>query len=188
MKINYKIELLSEWHIGSGLDAGPVADAIVLKDEDNLPYIPGKTIKGLLRDSLQEMAEVGRIKQDIINKIFGWQEKDAKGSVIRSYNGNAFFSDAELPEMQRKEIIANNLAKYLYRTISSTKINDKGTAEEKSLRTIEVCVPLTLEGYIETEIENADSIFQQAFKWTRYLGMKRNRGLGRCKFILTEKQ
>ena len=50
-ELTYKIEMLSDWHIGfQGLDSATDADAFVLKDEKQLPYIPGKTIKGLLRD------------------------------------------------------------------------------------------------------------------------------------------
>ena len=187
MKIKYKIEILSDWHIGSGLDGGADADAIMLKDEDKLPFIPGKTIKGLLRDSLNEIISVGKINQQKVNEIFGWEEKDKKGNVIRTHSGKIFFSNAELTEEEKKEIKADNLTEHLYRNIASTKINAKGIAEDKSLRVMEVCIPLTLEAYIETDIVNADQIIEKAFKWTRYLGMNRNRGLGRCKFILTEK-
>ena len=33
-------------------------------------------------------------------------------------------------------------------------------------------------------IKNAANVLAVAFKWTRNLGVNRNRGLGRCKFIL----
>ena len=188
MKIKYKIEILSEWHIGSGLDAGADADAMLLKDENNLPFIPGKTIKGLLRDSLNEIESVGKIKITEINNIFGWEEKDKSGNVIKTHSGNVFFSNAELPENEKNEIISNNLTTHLYKNIASTRIDKRGIAKDKSLRIMEVCIPLTLEGEIETNVENADEVFLTAFKWTRYIGVNRNRGLGRCKFILTEKQ
>lgn len=45
--LNIKIEFFSPWHCGSGLSAGADADSLVIKDTNGLPYIPGKTIKGL---------------------------------------------------------------------------------------------------------------------------------------------
>jgi CRISPR/Cas system CMR subunit Cmr4 (Cas7 group RAMP superfamily) len=48
-------ELQSYWHIGDGKQAGVYADALVRKD-NGLPYIPGKSINGLLRDAFT-MAE-----------------------------------------------------------------------------------------------------------------------------------
>jgi len=182
MKINYKIELLSDWHVGSGLDSGADADSVVLKDDKNLPYIPGKTIKGLLKDSLNEICDVSaNIKIEEVNTIFGYSVENDK-----SYEGNIFFSNAELSKIEKDEIHSNKLSSQLYKNIASTKIKKNGVAKKNSLRTMEVCIPLTLTGNIETEIENAEEIINYAFKWTRSLGVNRNRGLGRCKFS-TEK-
>ncbi|MBK8390620.1 MAG: hypothetical protein IPL23_15620 [Saprospiraceae bacterium] len=46
MELKYKIEILSEWHIGSGLGAGAETDAEILKDYQGLPYIPERPLKG----------------------------------------------------------------------------------------------------------------------------------------------
>ena len=51
MKI--EIKLYSFWSVGSG-KVGCSLDSIVLRDKDNLPYIPGRTFKGLLRDAYNE--------------------------------------------------------------------------------------------------------------------------------------
>jgi CRISPR/Cas system CSM-associated protein Csm3 (group 7 of RAMP superfamily) len=177
MEIRYKIEFLSDWHIGSGLDAGADADNIVLKDENNLPYIPGKTLKGLLKDALNEMANVGKVKKELIDKIFGGVTEN--GSTIA---GKAFFKDAVLPENEQKEIIENNLSDLLYRNIASTKINKKGVAEKNSLRTIQVTIPAVMYSNIilKEDITGAEELFEKAFKWLRYIGVNRNRGLGKC--------
>ena len=55
MNMDYKIEFFSNWHCGSGLAAGADVDALVIKDKDGLPYVPGRTIKGLLRDAATEL-------------------------------------------------------------------------------------------------------------------------------------
>lgn len=178
MTINYKIELLSDWHCGAGFNAGAGADDTVIKDENGLPYIPGKTIKGLLRNSLLEINEVqGNKYQSAINIIFG---KMIEGR--NSESGHAFFSNAEIHKDQQKEIISNQLTPMLYRNITSTAIEKNGLAKKGSLRVKEVCMPLTLEGEIAGLDVTHEDILIKAFQWTRHLGANRNRGLGRCHF------
>lgn len=193
MKINYKIEMLSDWHVGSGLDAGSDVDVLVLKDEDNLPYIPGKTIKGLLKDALKDMIEVQGelIPQKQIDNIFGYvKEKNKDDNSTqendndRPIHGTAFFSNATIKDPERQEIFNNNLTDFIYRNIASTQIDDKGVAENKSLRVMQVCIPLTLKAYI-SDVKDVE-LFEKAFKWQRHLGVNRNRGLGRCKFSIIE--
>jgi len=178
MEIKYKIEFLSDWHIGSGLDAGADADNIVLKDANNLPYIPGKTLKGLLKDALNEIASVGKVKKDMIDSLFGGTGKDKS-----TFSGKAFFNDAVLPEDEQKEISQNNLSEFLYRNIASTSINERGVAKKNSLRTMQVTLPAVLHSSIilKESVPDAEQLFEQAFKWLRYAGVNRNRGLGRCK-------
>ncbi|MBK8390619.1 MAG: hypothetical protein IPL23_15615 [Saprospiraceae bacterium] len=48
---------------------------------------------------------------------------------------------------------------------------------------MEVCMPLTLEGSIKVHAGDEEKI-KLAAKWVRHIGINRNRGLGRCKFIL----
>lgn len=179
--MNYKIQLLSHWHTGSGLSAGAESDAEVLKDDNDLPFIPGKTIKGLLKDALEEMPNMD---EKIIQAIFGYEEKDKNEKVIRTHKGKAFFSNATLGKAEREEITPK-MADFLFRNVSSTKINKNGVAENKSLRTMEVCMPVVLEGEISgLEDENEQKAMTNALKWVRHLGVNRNRGLGRCKFIV----
>lgn len=52
MNIHYKITFHTYWHCGSGLASGADADLLVIKDKDGLPYVPGKTIKGLIKEAV----------------------------------------------------------------------------------------------------------------------------------------
>jgi len=176
MELTYKLTFLSDWHCGSGLSGGAEADATVIKDDRNLPYIAGKTIKGLLKEALEDMAEVNKCAKDVINAIFG----------IEAYDNNdkkAFFSNATLSKDEQKDITPA-LSDFLYHNIASTQIKANSTAKENSLRVIEVCIPIALEGKI-TEIASQEQIdlLTNALKWVRHLGVNRNRGLGRCKFV-----
>ncbi|AEI50676.1 RAMP superfamily CRISPR-associated protein [Runella slithyformis] len=190
MELTYKITFLSDWHCGSGLSGGAEADATVIKDDRNLPYIAGKTIKGLLKEALEEMYEVKPdTKEKIcIDELLGYEIKDEKTKkVIETKSGIAFFSNATLPK-EEKEDITPVLSDFLYRNIASTQIEKNGTAKDNSLRVMEVCIPITLEGRItgiasEKQIE----LLTNALKWVRHLGVNRNRGLGRCKFEITPK-
>jgi CRISPR/Cas system CSM-associated protein Csm3 (group 7 of RAMP superfamily) len=172
MTLEYNLTFLSDWHCGSGLSGGAEADAVVIK-ERNLPYVPGKTIKGLIREAMHEISEVHA----------GVSESDIKSILETSDDTqSAYFSNAELPEAEQNEI-SDELSHFLYRNISSTKIDKRGTAEQGTLRVKEVTMPLTLEGKI-SGIQTDEQVekLKMALLWVRCLGVNRNRGLGRCKF------
>lgn len=174
-KIEYEITFHSDWHCGSGLAAGTDVDALVIKDKDGLPFVPGKTIKGLLR----EAAEVIGGKE--MNDIFG-KESEQMSAL--------FFSNAVMREEERKAIITSKIDKYMYRSISSTAIDDAGIAKDNSLRRVQVTVPCVLQGEIVVMSEDLDNrmgeleeLFGKAFQYVKRLGVGRNRGLGRCTII-----
>lgn len=176
--IKYKVTFLSNWHVGSGLGAGAETDAECLKNTDGLPYIPGKTIKGLLKDACHDIAEVNadKISKDNITEIFG---KDAT-KTENSKAGSVFFGNANISKDESQEIIDNGLQNFLFKNVSSTAIDEKtGVATKNSLRSMEVCMAISLEGSIEIEEKHQDSI-KLAAKWLRHIGVNRNRGLGRC--------
>jgi CRISPR/Cas system CSM-associated protein Csm3 (group 7 of RAMP superfamily) len=177
--IKYTITFLSEWHIGSGLGAGAELDATVLKDKDGLPYVPGKSIKGLIRQAADEISSMPhqKINNQTIIEIFGQKADDKE---TESTKANSFFSNALMLDDEKEEIIKNQLQDYLYKTFARTKIDDNGIAVDHSLRTIEVCVPIQLEGSIEIEEKHEKAIIM-TLKWVRAMGVNRNRGLGKCK-------
>ncbi|KAF0208381.1 MAG: hypothetical protein FD171_864 [Actinobacteria bacterium] len=50
------IDMLSDWHIGSGAGRPGDVDRLVRRDADGLPYLPGKTLAGILRDGCELVA------------------------------------------------------------------------------------------------------------------------------------
>lgn len=165
--MKYSITFLDYWHLGSGLSAGSRLDNTVVKDDNGIAFVPGKTIKGLLR----EMAEI--VDNEFASKHFGTEGTS---------QGLCYFSNASSDESTKQEISKNNLQHYLYDTISSTKIGENGIADNGSLREIEVVVPLTLYGEIE-HCEDEETM-SKVMKMVKRMGLNRNRGLGRCKFEL----
>lgn len=185
MNIKYEIQFHADWHCGSGLAAGADLDALVVKDENGLPFIPGKTIKGLFREAIEDfMSFEGKTEIDeksAFVKNFGYfDDKEQKE------RGEAFFTNAELPENERKAIVANDAARFLYRSILSTAIDENGLAIEHSLRKMQVVVPCTLIGEIQNVSQEIKSEIVKAAKYIKRLGQNRNRGLGRCTIKITE--
>ena len=86
-----EFKLSSYWHIGSGTGADAVVDAVVARDGDGLPVIPGRTIKGLLRDAMQMATLSNCVKQERVEKWFG--SALACGHEARNANENSVGED-----------------------------------------------------------------------------------------------
>lgn len=173
--IKYTIEFFSHWHCGSGQAAGADVDALVIKDRLGLPYVPGKTIKGLLRDA----AMILGTQKELIDKIFG---------VSGMQDGEAYFGNATLTKAESSYIVQERLVPYLYHSFSSTAIDEDGIALNNSLRKTETVVPCKLEGFILNVPENqeCEHILVDAMKYIKRIGTGRNRGFGRCDFSVVD--
>jgi len=191
MEFKYQIKMLSDWHTGSGLDSATNANSLVKKDDHGQPYIPGKTIKGLIKDAVEDMIEVGQAKEEALIRIFGKLKKDVDPNIDEnqvSHSGVAFFSNVKISDLEAQEIKTNNLTPFLYRNIASTAIGANGVAEGKSLRVTEVTTPLNLQGYISNLNQDDCDLLNKAVLLVRRLGVNRNRGLGRCKVTVLKKE
>lgn len=153
----YKVEMYSDWHCGSGLASGADADAVVVKDKDGLPYVPGRTLKGLVSEAM-----------------------DVICGKENSLPSGMFFSDAVLQDDLRERIVSESLAPFLYRNVSATKMTKEGVNEEGSLRTVEVAVPCIMYARILDVPEGNLDRLKNALKFVKRLGYNRHRGLGRC--------
>lgn len=182
--IKFNITFYSDWHCGSGLAAGADVDSLVVKDKYGLPFVPGKTIKGLVRESVEDYCFFsGKSVDEKIKEAFGFSDnKD------NSLQGCLFFTNAELPPLERNEIISHNAQQFLYRKIASTKIDDSGIAEDNTLRKMEVVVPCTVEGKILDVPDEIKEIIISSFDMIKRLGQNRNRGLGRCRIDIAGKE
>lgn len=173
--IKYEIEFFSNWHCGAGLAAGADVDALVIKDKNGLPYIPGRTIKGLLR----EAADILNDDKQTINMVFGVSGNDENHTV-----GASFFSNAVLFETERRYMQEHHLQDYLFETFASTKIDENGIAQDHSLRKIQTVVPCKLEGEILNVPDSTVPMIDEAMRYIKRLGTGRNRGYGRCKITI----
>jgi CRISPR-associated protein Csm3 len=87
-KINIKAELevVTGLHIGDSSDnveIGGVDNPVVRRTVDNIPYIPGSSLKGKIRSLLEQIAgsaEVGGNKE--INDLFGFAKDNMPSKII----------------------------------------------------------------------------------------------------------
>lgn len=177
--IAYTLTFFSNWHCGSGQAAGADVDELVIKDQQGMPYIPGRTMKGLLRDAADLLVKYDRLDKDIVSIMFG--HDDHGNHEEATTLGQLFFSNAELSSDEREAIISQNLTRYLYQSIASTAIGDNGIAKDLSLRKIQTVVPCKLQGTICNVPDDITDKVEEMTMLVKHLGLGRSHGLGRCK-------
>lgn len=172
--INYKITFLDFWHLSSGLSGGAKMDSGVIKDSDGFPFVPAKTLKGVLREVANAHSE--HFSSDFINSCFG--EEVQENRVPKE--GICHFSNANLSDSTKIQL--QNLTRFLYAKIASTAIDENfGSAKNGSLREIEVVKPISLYGTIHNIPALHNQSMQNLLKSLKQMGLNRNRGLGRLK-------
>lgn len=180
MDIQYKIEFFSNWHCGSGLAAGADVDALVVKDTNGLPYVPGRTIKGLLREAAYELNQYAKENHSsLLAEIFGISGDETPTTSDKTRTGKVFFEDANIAEGDA--IVKARLTSHLFQSFSSTAIDENGIAKGNLLRRIETVVPCTLVGSILNVPDGGEDLLKEAMRMVKRMGTGRNRGYGRCK-------
>lgn len=192
-----KIKLTSDWHIGSGSGIPGDIDSLVQKDKDGIPYIPAKTLTGILRDAcelvsfgLDDGAENG-VWQQWVNYLFGEQPALAKEATekeplpaalsIRA----AYFSQPLIEVLNDKPSVTNALT-FVKPGISIDTESD--CTKDDFLRFEEVVRGgAILEAKCELNLPTNKQQQQTAYallvagtKFVERLGAKRRRGTGKC--------
>lgn len=177
--INITIRFFSQWHCGSGTSAGADVDELVVKDKNGVPYIPGKTLKGLIREATEDYVSFSSQSEalgTLLAETFGKE----LGETPEQTAGCAHFGNAVLEGTEYEAIVENHAQQYMYDKITTTAIDDDGIAKDHSLRSMEVVLPCTLYASITGVPENLADILSESFGMIKRMGQKRNRGLGRC--------
>jgi CRISPR/Cas system CSM-associated protein Csm3 (group 7 of RAMP superfamily) len=192
--LSYQIEFFSYWHASSGLTGGTYADLLVNRSREGLPYIPGRTLKGLLREAAETICALQPelISKAFVSSVFGQAPDDKDLEEERpTQEAAAFFTNAYLSRHLSQEIVKQKDQAYLFAVLASTAIDGKkGVAKNGTLRQLEVSVPLTLYAAIEQfpEEPGYPEMMQHCMNWIKRMGLNRSRGLGRCQFSLLTPQ
>lgn len=193
MSHQLKIDIQSYWHPGTGSGRGSDVDAVTHRDRDGLPLLPGKTLKGILRDAVSRWEQFTKTNNapSLAEQLFG-----AGADADEKWSGSVRVSDAVLADDIRYYLLEDkNLVTGLYRSIHATAIeHDTGTAVNKSLRGIEVVVPLTLYATLDEapnaphKVTNWQKTIEQSLGLIQAIGAHRTRGLGRAVVTLEAKK
>lgn len=173
----------SEWLIAGGSSTLGSSDMAPLLDAEQLPTIPGRTLRGLLRESVAMIDDCSPPTQHA-DRLFGVRKNgddrlDAGDGSIRI--GNALLVDAIASECFEPARRAD-----LFVTIKRTALDaETRTARTGSLREMEVAIA-GLELVADVDAATRDDLELLAFSCglLRSLGHSRSRGLGRCRFEL----
>lgn len=194
------IQLQSYWHAGGGRGGGSVVDAVVHRDLTGLPDLPGRHIKGLLRDALERADAYGWSGfKGLAQHLFGDRPEEAGRRAKEPQPGCLRVTDARLPDdlvvwLGRDDKSGGkHLVPHLFRNLHATAVeHDTGTAKDKSLRATEVVVPLTLYSRVEPipsreppPVGWADRL-SGVLPLIEAVGAHRRRGLGRAILSLEE--
>lgn len=168
-----------------------MVDMDVVYDENGIPYIPAKRIKGCIREAALEMVEIGIIEKKQYERIFG-KEGNSRAAFTLSNAYITGYSEAveALQACSHRELVSqqNVLNQYTYMRTQTSVDLETGVADENSLRTLRVVKKgLVFEAECEVwdQTENLE-VFEQAVSLVKHMGMSRTRGLGLVNLTLEE--
>lgn len=193
-----QIQLLSETLIGSAEGYGAIIDKDSVFDEVGLPIIPGKRIKGILREQADLLEKFGKIdsvntltgKTNSVQTLFGnigLTDKATEYLSVSSFTLSDYEANKNYLKylIQKGQISRSEVIEYFTTLRMMTSIDEDGIAADTSLRTFRVLnkgLVFTGELYFD-QLQETD--FKNIVSLTRRIGSMRNRGLGhiQCKLV-----
>ena len=185
MERSLLIDIRAFWITGTG--RGRIHDSETIVDDHGLPYLPGRHLRGLIRDAVRFRAKLGEAKLDEENavRLFGGRgspEGDNAPGLIE-------VRDATLPKAIAQAARNDQaLRDALFSVVHATAIQpETGTAADHTLRSFRVAVPMRLRGQIAWRSDAPadhplagewDGIVERALPLVLGVGAHRHRGLG----------
>lgn len=194
-------DILTYWHAGTGKGAGPEADALVFRTPAGLPCIPGRTVKGVLRDAMDRAEACGELRAGTVVRWLGSDivqpaadDSEAREATLESMRfstqeGRLRFDSAVLFDDSGSLVAWEHWAasrqqelRHLFARMSSTAIDESELASDATLRTIEVAVPMKLRARVDGPSDGEwVSALRAATPFLHSLCSHRHRGYGRVK-------
>ena len=210
-RASLKLDFRGYWHAGSGRSSGHHLDAVCERDGSDLPYFPGRQLKGILRHAVRRAEAWGWLAAlSLADGPVTSHEELLFGSGSQMEGRHATFpgliqvGDAGLSTAEHEWLRQPEQAGYracLFTELFSTAIDENGTARKYSLRGLEVCLPTHLESLLELHLTALDPALRQqqqdalklpdpwmalkkALPLVDALGAHRSRGLGEAEVTL----
>ncbi|MEZ4829282.1 MAG: RAMP superfamily CRISPR-associated protein [Bacteroidia bacterium] len=199
--MSYTLTLTTESYLltGSG-EGGVLIDADVVFHPTGFPMIPARRIKGMIKESMEEVMEMTDKSGDDIQSVV----KDFFGDPGQpTYQGKLLFHNLILPGWpQITKELSDNLRypgfqpdfikSHFTAEIQQTAIGREGkegeiegVSKKRSLRNYRVIKPgIAFEGMLETTSQlskDEEHLLRRAILNLRHAGTRRNRGFGKVK-------
>ena len=183
-----QIILKSDLCVSDGGVYNSVLDTDICYDEYGFPFIPGKRIRGCLRETALELREWGVDIEP--SEMFGG-EGDSPSFVKVGDAVLENYDDLILLVRDVNNMIyhpQNILSHYSYVRTQTAVDYDTGVADDMSLRTMRVAKKgLAFEATVEYE-ENYEEKLKRCANALRHMGIARTRGLGEIEVRLVKEE
>jgi hypothetical protein len=194
-----KLSLLSAATFGRGDGLAGLVDREIEHDANGFPFLRGKTLKGLLAESAENIV----FALETLQGRSGWRAaKDdlfgVEGSQVKT-KGRLHLGDAQLPEalraevktaLEKEELTPEEVLYSLTGIRRQTSINEHGAPDHATLRSMRVLLPgVMLEAPLSFEGDLNDKqkqLLAAAVRDLRHAGTGRNRGRGWVKAELDD--
>ncbi len=192
-----KICFKSDWHIGTGAGLPGIADNLQIRDRDGFPFIPGRSLRGVMRDAHRELHKLDHIRQDIdMSPEYVWgtfkheqQDSVSEAGIWQISNGeiNPVLRQSimVLPVNERKTI----LNEFTY-TASRIALDENHRVKEHHLGFIEVGrkgleFTFTVSRRDGRELSDGERrLLRLILLYVRHIGGTRRRGKGLAELYL----
>ncbi len=191
MKLIIQMELKSDAIPGNGSSIAGIIDRDISYDAFGLPFIPGKRIKGILKESAEEL----RFDDEKLRELFGKEGSDAcafriDNGYLEGYQEYCKLLSSTYKKIPIKTFLPPQLVlKYFTYSRSQTSI-EHGIAKKNFLRTSRVLKKgLVFRFSVECDSKykngkNSISDIETICKVTRAFGTSRTRGFGEIKLTV----
>jgi CRISPR/Cas system CMR subunit Cmr6 (Cas7 group RAMP superfamily) len=184
MQVN--VMLQSDMCCGTGESSGGVVDQLTAVDSYGLPIIPGKRLKGLIRESALLICG-GNTKR--VDDVFGKPGGGPDDGVAKVKISSAHLAGSE--ELQgyigKENILPQRVTNVFTGIRYNTKINSKGIADDHSLRATQVVLHKDYQGRatifrFTIEGDSLDpkekELVEDSVRALRRIGLNKTRGFG----------
>lgn len=186
-----KITLLSDTLIGNAEGFGAIIDKDSVFDEAGLPFIPGKRIKGILREQAELYEKFGPNKSFQTVQLFGksgMTDKEQDYLTVPTFFLPEYQKNRKslLELINKEKITRSEVMEHFSALRMMTRIDQDGIAADTSLRTYRILKKgISFSGVITLD-STWEYDIQQIVAMTRRIGSSRNRGMGHIQCELSK--
>jgi CRISPR-associated protein Csx10 len=204
---NLQLRFVSDWHVGEGAGQPGHVDRLVRRDpDDDVPYVPAKTLTGIWRDACEAVAAgldegTGDSWARLTQVIFGDQparpRETVPAEVAPPIPARLSVTAARFPASLRAHLRrGSRFAQGVTFIKPGVRVDPAtGQAEDEALRFEEMArggAVLNAAATLDASgVESSDLACIQALLWAGArtldrIGGKRRRGVGRCEMLVSE--